>query len=250
MLSSHLILYHSLLLLPSVFPSIRVISSELTLGVTCPKYGSFSFSINPCNEYSGLVSFMIDWFHLLAVQGTLKSLLSTTIWKQKFLNAQPSLQSNTHIQTTTVKTVALSIQTFVGKEISLLFNTLCRFVITLFPRSKCLLISWLLSPSATILNHRKENLSDIPLSPSIFLEVMGLDAMILIFWILNFKPAFSLSSFTHIMRLFTSSSLSAIRVVSSAYLKWLLFLPAILITACYYSSLAFCMMHSAYNLNK
>ena len=182
MLCSHLSFYHFLLLLSSFFPSIRVISSELILGTMWPKYGSFS--ISPCNEYSGLISFMIDWFHLLAVQGTLKSLLQHHDLKASFPQCSTLfffLQSNTHIHTSTEKAIALSIQIFVGKETSLLFNILCRLVITFLPRCKCLLISWLLSPSAMILNPRKENLSHLPLSSSICHEVMVSDAMILIF---------------------------------------------------------------------
>ena len=113
---------------------------------------------------------------------------------------------------------------------SLLFNMLSRLVITFLQRSKCLLISWLLSPFAVILEHQK--IKSDTLSPSICHKVMGLDAMILVFWMLSFKPTFSLSSFSFIKRLFSSSSLSAIRVVSSAYLRLLIFLPAILIPAC------------------
>ena len=133
---------------------------------------------------------------------------------------------------------------------SLLFNTLSRFVIALLPRNKGLLISWVQSPSTVILEPR--NIKFVIAStffPSICHEVMGLDAMILVFWMLNFKPVFSLSSFTLFKRLFSSSSLSVIRVVSSAYLR-LIFLPAILIQACASSSPAFHMMYSAFKLNK
>ena len=134
---------------------------------------------------------------------------------------------------------------------ALLFNMLSRLVITFLPRSKHLLISWLQSPSAVILEPQKIK-SDIvsTVSPSIFHEVMGPDAMILVFWMLSFKSTFSLSSFTFIKRLFSSSSLSAIRVVSSAYLRLLIFLPAFLISACASSSPAFLMKSSAYTLNK
>ena len=128
---------------------------------------------------------------------------------------------------------------------------LSRLVIAFLPRSKHLLISWLLSPSAVILEPPKiKSLTVSIVSPSICHEVMGLDAMILFFRILGFKPAFSLSSFTFITRLFSSSSLSAISVVSSAYLRLLIFLPAILIPACASSSPAFCVMYSAYKLKK
>ena len=134
---------------------------------------------------------------------------------------------------------------------SLLFNMLSRLVITFLPRSKHLLISWQQSPSAVILEPKKiksDTVSTVPLSISH--EVMGPNAMILVFWMLNFKPTFSLSSFTFIKRLFSSSSLSAIRVVSSAYLRLLIFLPAILIPAYASSSPAFLMMYSTYKLNK
>ena len=147
---------------------------------------------------------------------------------------------------TTGKTIALTRWTFVGKLMSLLFNMLFRLVMTFLPRSKHLLISWLQSPSAVILEPRKIKFdSDSTVSPSTCHEVMGPEAMILVFWMLSFKPTFSLSSFTFIKRLFSSSSLSAIRMVSSAYLRLLIFLPAILIPACACSSPAFLMMYSA-----
>ena len=134
---------------------------------------------------------------------------------------------------------------------SLLFNMLSRLVITFLPRSKCLLISWLQLPSAVILEPPKIKSATVStVSPSISHEVMGSDAMILVFQMLSFKPIFSLSSFTFIKRLFSSSSLSAIRVVSSAYLRLLIFLLAILIPACASSSPAFFMVYSAYKLNK
>ena len=134
---------------------------------------------------------------------------------------------------------------------SLFFNMLSRFIIAFLPRSKCLLISWLQSPSAVILEPKKiKPLTVSIVSPSICHEVMGPDAMILVFWMLSFKPAFSLSSFSFIKRLFTSYSSSAIRVVSSAYLRLLIFLPEILISACPLSSQIFLMMYSAYKLNK
>ena len=152
---------------------------------------------------------------------------------------------------TTGKTLALTKQTFVGKVMSLLFNTMSRFVIAFFPRSTCLLISWLYLLSAVILESKKiKSLTVSIFSPSLCLEVMKPDAMILVFWMLTLRPAFSLSSFTFIRRLFSSSLLSAIRVVSSAYLRLLIFLPAILIPAYASSSLAFYMMYSAYKLNK
>ena len=151
---------------------------------------------------------------------------------------------------TTGKTIALTRRTFVGKVMSLLFNVLSRLVITFLPRSKCLLISWLQSPSAVILEPPKINSVTLStVSSSICYELMGPDAMILVFWMLSFKPIFKLSSFTFIKRLF-SSLLSAIRVVSSAYLRLLIFLPAILISAYASSSPAFLLMYSAYKLNK
>ena len=135
------------------------------------------------------------------------------------------------------KTIALVRQTFVSKVMSLLFNMLSRFVIAFLPGSKHLLISWLQSPSAMILEPKKINFLTLSIvSPSICHKVMGPDAMILVFWMLNLKPAFSLSSFTFIKRFFSSSLLSAIREVSSAYLRLLIFLPAILIPACASSS--------------
>ena len=134
---------------------------------------------------------------------------------------------------------------------SLLFTMLSRLVIAFLPRSKCLLISWLLSPSAMILEPRKvKSVTVIIISPSVCHEVMELDTMIFVFWMLSFKQTFPLSSFTFIKRRYSSSSLSAIRVVSSAYLRLLIFLLAILIPACVLSSLAFSMMYSAYKLNK
>ena len=152
---------------------------------------------------------------------------------------------------TTGKTIALTRQTYVGKVMSLLFNMLSRLVLAFLPRSKCLLISWLQSPSALLLESPKiKSVTVSIVSPSICHEVMGPDAMILVFWMLSSKPAFSLSSFIYIKRLFSSSSLSSIRVVSSVYLRLLIFLLAILIPACVLSSLAFHMMYSAYKLNK
>ena len=151
--SNHLILLPLLLLL-SIFPSIRVFSNELTIHIRWPKY--WSFSISPSNEYSGLISFWIHWFDLLAVQGTLKSILqhhsskASILWYSAFFMAQLS-----HPYMTTVKTIALSIQTFVGKVISLLFNMLSRLVIAFLPRNKHLLISWLQSPSTVILEPKK-----------------------------------------------------------------------------------------------
>ena len=148
------------LLLPLIFPSIRVFSSDLALCIRWPKYWNFSFSINPSNDYLGLISFRIDWLDLLAVQGTLKSLLQHHSSKASIL--QPSaffVVQISHPYMTTGKTVALTTWTFVGKVMSLLFNMLSRFVIAFLPRSKCLLISWLQSPSAVILEPQKDKVS-------------------------------------------------------------------------------------------
>ena len=139
--SSHLILCRPLLLPPSIFPSIRVFSSESALSIRWPKYWSFSFSISPSNEYSGLISFSIDWFDLLAVQVTLKGLLQHHSSKASILQRSAFFMLQlSHLYTTTGQTIALTIRTFVGKVICLLFNTLSRFFIAFLPRSKCLLI--------------------------------------------------------------------------------------------------------------
>ena len=154
--SSHLILCHPLLLLPSVFPSVRVFSNDSALHVSWPKYWSFSFNISPSNEHPGLISFRVDRLDLLTVQGTLKSLLqhhnlkASILWCSAFFIVQLS-----HTYITTGKTIALTRWTFVDKVMSLLFNMLSRLVITFLPRSKSLLISWLQSPSAVILEPRK-----------------------------------------------------------------------------------------------
>ena len=151
---------------------------------------------------------------------------------------------------TTGKTIALTRWTFVGKVMSLFFKMLSRLVITFLPRSKCLLISWLQSPSAVILQPKKIKSDTVStVFPSISHEVMGPDVMILVSWMMSFKPTFSLYSFTLIRRLFSSSKLSAIMVVSSSYLRLLIFCPAVLIPAFASSSPAFLMMYSAYKLN-
>ena len=148
--SNHLILCHPLLLPPSIFPSIRVFSNESLLPIRWPKYWHFSFSISPSNEYSGLISFRIDWFDLLAVQGTLKRLLQHHSSKASILQHSAFfIVQISHPYMTTGKTIALTRRTFVGKVMSLLFNMLSRLVIT-FQGVKRLLISWLQSPSAVI----------------------------------------------------------------------------------------------------
>ena len=178
-----------------------------------PKYWSFCFSISPSNEYSGLISFRMDWLDLLAVQGTLKSLLQHHSSKESILQGSAFfIVQISHPYMTTGKTIALTRQTFVGKVMSLLFNMLSKLVITFLPRSKRHLISGLQSPSAVILEPPKiKSVTISTVSPSICHEMMGPDAMIFVFWILSFKPTFSLSSFTFIKRLFSTSSLSAIR---------------------------------------
>ena len=187
----HLILCCPLLILPPIPPSIRVFSNESTLHMRWPKYWSFSFSTSPSKEIPGLISFRMDWLDLLAVQGTLKSLLQHHSSKASIL--QRSVQLS-HSYMTTEKTISLTRRTFVGKVLSLLFNMLSRLVITFLPRSKRLLISWLQSPSAVILEPPKiKSLTVSIVSPSICHEVMGPDAMILVFWMLSFKPTFSLS---------------------------------------------------------
>ena len=154
--SSHLILCCHLLLLPPVPPSIRVVSNESTLHMRWPKYWSFNFSISPSNENPGLISFRMDWLDLLAVQGTLNSLLQHHISKASILRRSAFFRVQlSHPYMTTGKTIALARWTFVGKVMSLLFNMLSRLVITFLPRSKCLLISWLQSPSAVILKPPK-----------------------------------------------------------------------------------------------
>ena len=154
--SNHLILCHPLPLLPSIFPNIRVFSSESALLIRWPKYCSFHFSISPSNEHSGLISFRMDWLDLLAVQGTLKSLLQHHSSKASILQHSAFfIVQLSHPYMTAGKTIALTRWTFVGKVISLLFNVLSRLVITFLPRSKCLLISWLQSRSAVILEPPK-----------------------------------------------------------------------------------------------
>ena len=211
--SSHLILCLPLLLLPPIPPSIRVFSNESTLHMRWPKYWSFSFSVSPSNEHPGLI-FRMDWLDLLAVQGTLKSLLQHHSSKASILQCSAFFTVQlSHPYMSTGKTITLIRWTFVGKVMSLLFNMLSRLVITFLLRSKCLLISWLQSPSAVILEPKKIKAGTVSIvSPSIYHEMMGPDAMILVWWILSFKPTFSLSSFTFIKRLFSFSSLSAIRV--------------------------------------
>ena len=167
--SNHFILCHPLLFLPSIFRSIRVFSNKLALRIRWPKYWSFSFSISPSKEYSGLISFRIYWFDLLAVQRTLKSLFqyhrsqASILQLAAFFAVQLS-----HPYMTTGKSIALTRWTFVGKVMSLLFTMLYRLVIAFLLRSKCLLISWLQSPSAVILEPKKKSLTLFPLFLHLF----------------------------------------------------------------------------------
>ena len=196
--SSDLILCRPLLLLPPIPSSIRVFSSESTLCMRWPKYWSFSFSIIPSKEHWGLIYFRMDWLDLLAVQGTLKSLLQHHSTKASILRCSAFFTVQlSHPCMTTGKTIALTSWTFVGKVTSLLLNMPSGLVITFLPRSKCLLISWLQSPSAVILEPPKIMSDTVStFSPCICHEVMGPDAMIFVFWMLSFKPTFSLSTFT------------------------------------------------------
>ena len=167
--SSHLILCRPLLLLPSIFPSIRVFFNESVLCIRWPKYWSFSFNISLSIEYSGLISFTIDWLDLLAVQGTLKSLLQHHSSKTSILRCSAFFMVQlSYPNMTTGKTIALTIQTFVSKVKSLLFNMLSRFVIAFLPRSKRLLISWLQSPPAVILEPPHKIKCVFPLFPHLF----------------------------------------------------------------------------------
>ena len=179
--SNHLILCRPLLLLPSIFPSMRIFSNESVLQIRWPKYWSFRCSISPSNEYSGLISFRMDCLDLLEVQEILKSLSqhhskASILQRSAFFTVELS-----HPYMTTGKTIALTRQTFVGKVMSLLFNMLSRMVITFLPRSKRFLISWLQLPSAVILEPKIKSDTVSTLSPSICHEVMGPDAVIFIF---------------------------------------------------------------------
>ena len=166
--------------MPPTPPSIRIFSNESTLLMKWPKYWSFSFSISPSNEHPGLISFRMDWLDLLTVQGTLKNLLQHHSSKASVL--QHSAFFTVQLYMTTGKTIALTRQTFVGKVMCLLFNMLSGLVITFLPRSKCLLISWLQSPSAVILEPKKIKSATVStVSPSISHEAMGSDTMILVF---------------------------------------------------------------------
>ena len=167
--SNHPILCPPLLLLPSIFPSIRVFSKESVLHIKSPKYWSFSFNISPSNEHSGLISFRMDWLYLLAVQQTLKSLLQHYSSKASILRHSAFFTVHlSHLYMTTGKTIALTRWTFVGKVMSLLFNMLPKVVIGFLPRSKRLLISGLQSPSAVIFGAQENKVSRFPLFPHLF----------------------------------------------------------------------------------
>ena len=181
--TNHLILCCPLLLLPSIFPRIKVFSKESALHIRWPNYWSFSFNISPSSEHPGLIFFRMDWLNLLAVQGTLKSLLqhhsskASIIWHSAFFTFQLS-----HPYMTTGKTKPLTRQTFVVKIMSLFFSMLSKLVITFLPRSKCLLISWLQSQSAVILESKKiKSVTVSIVSTSICYGMMGPDVMILVF---------------------------------------------------------------------
>ena len=176
--SNHLILCHPLLVLPSILPSIKVFYKESVLHIRWQKYWNFSFNISASNEYSGLISFRIDWLGLLAVQETLKSLLQHHSSKASILQCSTFFMIQlSHPYMTTGKIIALTRQTIVNKVTSLLFNMLSRFAIAFLPRSKHLLISWLQSPPAVILKHKK--IKSVTVSTSIYHDVVGPDAMIL-----------------------------------------------------------------------
>ena len=249
--SNHFIFCRPLLLPPSIFPRIRVFSNASAHLIRWPKYWSFSFSISPSNANSGLISFRMDRLDHLAIQGTLKSLLqyhsskAAFLWHSAFFIVQLS-----HSYMTTGKIIALTRWTFAIKVMSLFFNMLSRLVRAFLSRSKHLLISWLQSIYSDFGAQKNKGCHCFHCF-SIYLPLSdGTRCHDLCFLNVKlFKPVFSLSSFTFINRLF-SSSLSAIRVVSSVYLRLLIFLLAILIPACVSSSPAFLMMYSPYKLNK
>ena len=235
--SSHLILCRPLFLLPPIPPSIRLFSNESTLLTRWPNYWSFSFNIIPSKEIPGLISFRIDWLNLLTVQGTLKSLLqhhgskASILRRSAFFTVQLS-----HPYMITGKTRALTRRTFVGKVMSLLLNMLSRLVKISFQGVSVFYFMAAVTICSDPGAYKNKVWHCFHCFPIYFPEVMEPDAMIFVFWMLSFKPTFSLSYFTFIKWLFSSSSLSAIRVVSFAYLMLLIFLLPILILSCAYSS--------------
>ena len=200
--SNHLILCRPLLLLPPIFPSIRVFSNESALHIRWPKYWSFSFNISPSNEHPGLISFKMNLLDLVAVQGTLKSLLQHHSSKSSILQHSAFfIVQLSHPYMTTGKTIALARRTFVGKVMSLPFNMLSRLVITFLPRSKHLLISWLQSIHSDFGAQKNKVSHSLHYFPIYLSWSDGTRCHDLIFWMLSFKPTFSLSSFTFIKRL-------------------------------------------------
>ena len=239
--SKHLIFSHPLLF-PSIFPSIRTIFQWVGSLNQVIKWLELQFHISTSNEYSGLISFRVDWYDLLAAQGLSRVFSSTTIWKHQFFSVQPSLCPALTSVHDYWNNHSFNYMDLCQQSDLSAFNMMSRFVIAFLPRSKHLLILWLQSPSTVILEPPKiKTATASTFSSSICHEVMGSDVMILVIWILCFKPPFLLS-FTLIKRLFSSF---VFRVVSPAYLRLLIFLPAILIPAYESSILAFCMMYSA-----
>ena len=215
------------------------------------KYWSFSLSISSFSEYLGLISCRIDWLDHLAILKTLKSLQHHSSRASILQGSAFCIVQLSHLYMTTGKTIAVTRWIFVGKVMSLLFNMMPRLVITFLPRSKRLLISWLQSPSAVILEPPKiKSLTVSVVTPSIWLEVMGPDAVILVFWMLSFKPIFSLSSFTFIKRLFSSSLLSAIGWCHLHIWGYWYFSQKSWFQLVLYPARQFCMMYSSYKLNK
>ena len=236
----------------SVFPSIRCFFNASSVHIRWPKYWSFSFSISPFCEHSGLISLKIDWFDPLAIQGTLRSLSSPApqfkgISSLAFclLYSPPPTTICDHWEDYSLDYTDICQQSNVSA-----FQHSLGFFIAFLPRS-CLLISWLPSPSTVILESKKrKSVTASTFSLSICHAIMGLDAMTWFSLAFSLKTALSFSSFTLVKRLFNSFSLSAIRVASSTYRRLLMFLPPILIPVCNASSLAFLLMCSAYQLNK
>ena len=240
--SNYLILCRPLLLSPSTFPSIRVFSNESVFCIWWPKYWSFSFSISPSNEHPGLISFKMDWLDLLAVQGTLKSLLqhhsskASVLWRSAFFMVQLSQP-----YMATGKTMDLTRWTFVGKVMSLLFNMLSRLLIAFLPRSKRLLASWLQSPSVVILEPKKiKSVTISTVSPSICHEVVGPGVMIFVFWMFCFKPAFSLLSQLHqetLWFLFTFCHKGGVicNIWGYCYISWQFLVKLVLLPAQHFS---------------
>ena len=249
--ANHLIICHLFLFLPSVFPSIRIFSSESALHISWPKHWSFSFSHNPSNVCSLLISFKIHGFDLLAVQWTLKCLLQYHTSKTSVLQWSTFFVFQlSHLYLIIGKAIALTLWTFVCKVMPLLFNMVSNFVIAFLPRTKLLLISWLRLPSAVILESKKiKSVTGSNFTTYICPRVTGPDAIILVFCTSNFKPTFSLSPFILIKRLLDpchflhDSSIICTSEVANI-------LPAIVIPAYALSSPAFCMMYSSYKLNK